>query len=116
MHSVVKTSVVSQYPPHEGHWCIGVAPTRTGSIDALQLGHGSRNPGSSAGAAARPPQCGQNWDPANIEAKHDGHVTAASAAAQYSQRMASAGAGAPQLGQLSEPIIVGEENRRRAAR
>jgi len=55
---------------------------RTGFIDALQLGQGSATPPSSTTGAARAPQVGQNCDPANIDAKHDGHVTVLSADAQ----------------------------------
>jgi hypothetical protein len=82
VQSVVKTSVVSHDPPHDPHCCIDVAPTRTGFMDASQFGHGSGKPLSSLGASARVPQCGQNCDPANIDAKHDGHVTVLSADAQ----------------------------------
>jgi len=82
VQSVVKTSVVSHDPPHSSHCCIEVDPTRTGFIGVLQLGQGNGTPSSPAGASARVPQCGQNCDPANIDAKHDGHVTVLSADAQ----------------------------------
>jgi len=82
VQSAVKTSVVNQQPPHDSHCCIGVDPTRTGFMVALQLGQGSGSPPSSAVASARVPQWGQNCEPANIEAKHDGHVTVLSADAQ----------------------------------
>lgn len=101
VQSAVNTSVVSQEPPHDSHCCIGVLPIRTGFIDAWQLGQGNGTPPSSTAASARAPQCGQNCEPANIDAKQDGHVTVLSADAQYSQRTASGAAGAPQLGQLS---------------
>jgi len=61
---------------------MGVDPTRTGFMDALQLGQGKPGPPSSATAAVRVPQCGQNCEPANIDAKHDGHVTVCSVDAQ----------------------------------
>jgi hypothetical protein len=54
----------------------------TGFIDALQLGHGKPRPPSSTAAAVSAPQWGQNWDPANIDAKQDGHVIVLSADAQ----------------------------------
>jgi hypothetical protein len=61
---------------------MGVTPTRTGFIGSLQFGHGNGGPPSSTRAAARAPQCGQNCEPANIDAKHDGQVTELSADAQ----------------------------------
>jgi hypothetical protein len=70
----------------------------------LQFGQGSGAPLSPTMGAAFAPQLGQNSAPANIVAKHDGHATVLSAERQYSQRTASAGAGAPQLGQLREPV------------
>ena len=82
VHNAVKVSVVSHEPPHDSHCCMAVVPMRTAFIDALQLGHGSDGPLSSTAAAARAPQCGQNGDPANMDAKHDGHGTVFSADAQ----------------------------------
>jgi hypothetical protein len=51
-------------------------------MGALQFGHGSGALSSSVTAAARAPQCGQNCEPANIDAKQDGQVTVLSADAQ----------------------------------
>jgi hypothetical protein len=82
VQSAVNTSVVNQEPPHASHCCIGVVPMCTGFIDALQLGHGKPRPPSSTAAAVSAPQWGQNWDPANIDAKQDGHVIVLSADAQ----------------------------------
>lgn len=104
VQSAVNVSVVSHEPPHALHCCIGVVPMRTGFIGSAQLGQASAAPLSSTTGVALAPQCGQNCEPAKIDAKHDGHVTVRSAEAQYSQRTASAAAGAPQLGQLREPV------------
>jgi hypothetical protein len=82
VQSVVNTSVVSHDPPHVPHCCIDVEPTRTGFIDASQFGQGNGFAPSSVGASARVPQCGQNCDPANIDAKQDGQMTVLSADAQ----------------------------------
>src|SRR5690348_13799651 len=87
-------------PWHFGHSRNFVLPSVSASILTWQRGQSSfvSIAGSVAGTAA--PQCEQNFAPAKIVPKHEGHVTVASRAPQWSHCVASAETGAPHIGQF----------------
>src|ERR1019366_4003758 len=89
-------------PPQAAHSWTVVAPSRSACSGSEHRGQSSGAASSIASRVASAPQRAQNRLPTNIGAKHDGQVTVASAAPQYSQRADSAEAGAPQPGQRSE--------------
>src|ERR1700677_1599880 len=91
----------AQMPSHCGHSCRLLPPITTAFIPTLQRGHISWAASATSCRSAFAPQCEQNFAPANISPKQDGHATVANRAPQCSHCVASLAAGAPHIGQFN---------------